>query len=78
MIWNQKGGIKKGIILDSNGGVTLPNKAVRSADAAFIPKEKWITLTAEDRKRFAHICADFVLEIRSESDSIEELKAKMT
>ena len=73
--WNTQ--TKLGIILDSNGGVTLPNKAVRSPDAAFIHKNRWAKLTTDDKKKFAHICPDFVLEIRSESDSIQELKAKM-
>ncbi len=77
VIWNQKEGSRKGIILDSNGGVTLPNKAVRSPDAAFIHKDRWAKLTIDDKKKFAHICPDFVLEIRSESDSIQELKTKM-
>jgi len=77
VVWNQKDGSKKGIILDSNGGITLPNKAVRSPDAAFIHKDRWVKLTTDDKKKFAHICPDFVLEIRSESDSVQELKTKM-
>ena len=73
--WNTQ--TKLGIILDSNGGITLPNKAVRSPDAAFIHKDRWVKLTTDDKKKFAHICPDFVLEIRSESDSVQELKTKM-
>ena len=73
--WNTQ--TKLGIILDSNGGITLPNKAVRSPDAAFIHKDRWVKLTTDDKKKFAHICPDFVLEIRSESDSVLELKTKM-
>jgi Uma2 family endonuclease len=73
--WNKE--TKSGIILDSNAGITLPNGAVRSPDGAFIPKEKWNKLALNDKKKFAHICPDFILEIRSESDSLEELKEKM-
>jgi len=34
-------------------------------------------LSEEDKKSFPHICPDFVMEIRSSSDSLRRLKAKM-
>ncbi|MFQ5448409.1 MAG: Uma2 family endonuclease [Saprospiraceae bacterium] len=73
--WNRK--TKKGYVFDSSAGFTLPNSAVRSPDVSWIPKEKWEALPSESRKRFAPICPDFVIEIRSESDSLQDLKAKM-
>jgi Uma2 family endonuclease len=74
--WN-KSQKKHGIVLDSNGGVTLPNKAVRSADAAYIAPEQWEKLTTYDKKRFAHVCPVFVIELLSESDDVEALIPKM-
>ncbi|MBY0426639.1 MAG: Uma2 family endonuclease [Cytophagales bacterium] len=74
-IWNRN--IGKGYLFDSNAGFTLPNGAVRSPDASWISKERVEFLDANDRKRFAHICPDFVAEIHSESDNLETLKNKM-
>ncbi len=74
--WN-KSQKKRGIILDSNGGVTLPNNAVRSPDASYISPEQWNKLSADDRKRFAHVCPDFIIELLSESDHLTTLQTKM-
>lgn len=73
--WSRK--TKLGKTFDSNTGFTLPNKAVKSPDTAWVAIERWRALPKEDRKRFAHISPDFVIEIRSENDSVERLQAKM-
>ena len=31
----------------------------------------------EELKKFAHVCPDFVIEVRSESDNLKELQKKM-
>lgn len=62
---------------DSSGGFVLPDKSMRSPDAAWIKKERWEKLTLAERKKFAPICPDFIIELRSESDSLSELKVKM-
>ena len=74
-IWNKEH--KLGFTFDSNAGFTLPNNAVRSPDAAFIKKEKWLIVSIEDRKKFAHVCPDFVVELLSPSDNLIELEEKM-
>lgn len=66
-----------GVGFGSSGGFTLPNGAVRSPDAAWVRKERWEALTSEQRKRFAPLCPDFVIELRSESDSLPILQEKM-
>jgi Uma2 family endonuclease len=73
--WNKE--TKLGFTFDSNSGFTMPNSAMRSPDVSWIPKEKYESLSKEDRKRFAHICPDFVIELLSESDSIKDTMAKM-
>jgi len=75
-IWNRKQK-RHGIVLESNGGVTLPNKAVRAADAAYISPEQWDALTPHDKKRFAHLCPVFIIELLSESDDLKSLILKM-
>jgi Uma2 family endonuclease len=44
---------------------------------SWIPKDKWEKIPKEDRKRFPHICPDFVIELVSESDSLKDTKLKM-
>jgi Uma2 family endonuclease len=74
-LWNRQH--KLGLVSDSNGGYTLPNGAMRVPDVAWISQERWAGVPAEDRKRFAHVCPDFVIELLSESDSLKDAKAKM-
>ncbi len=66
-----------GIAFDSSTGFKLPNGAERSPDASWIRRERWEALTSTDRKKFAPICPDFVVELRSETDSLKDLQAKM-
>ena len=74
-IWTKKDGT--GVGFGSSGGFTLPNGAVRSPDAAWIKKERWEAIPVEQRKKFAPICPDFVVELRSETDSLKTLQEKM-
>ena len=73
--WNRS--TRKGKAFGSSAGFTLPNNAVKSPDAAWIAIDRWKALPADDRKRFAHISPDFVVEIKSETDNINDLKQKM-
>ncbi len=74
-IWNKK--YKMGKVFSSSTGFTLSNGAMRSPDVSFISHERWKALSKGDRKKFAPICPDFIVELRSESDRIEDLKEKM-
>ena len=66
-----------GIEFDSSTGFKLPNGAERSPDAAWVKLERWNALTLEQQKKFAPICPEFVVELRSPSDNLEPLKTKM-
>ena len=74
-VWTEKDGT--GLGFDSSAGFTLPNGATRSPDAAWIKTERWDALTEEEKASFAPICPDFVIELRSASDTLKGLKAKM-
>jgi Uma2 family endonuclease len=74
-IWVQKNGT--GVGFDSSTGFTLPNGAVRSPDVAWIQKSRWEAIPPEQRKKFAPICPDFVVELRSETDDLTMLQNKM-
>lgn len=68
---------KSGKVYESSAGFILPNGAVRSPDACWILKERFEKLSEKERKGFVNICPDFVIELRSASDSLPKLKAKM-
>jgi Uma2 family endonuclease len=73
--WNRKTGL--GIVFDSSGGFRLPNGADRSPDASWVRRERWDALTSEQKEKFAPLCPDFVVEIRSPSDALSKLQEKM-
>ncbi|MBK8492980.1 MAG: Uma2 family endonuclease [Saprospirales bacterium] len=73
--WNQM--YHKGLVFSSSTGFLLPNRAVRSPDASWITTERWLALSAADKKRFPPLTPDFVAEIRSESDELITLQEKM-
>ncbi|MBR8838440.1 MAG: Uma2 family endonuclease [Stigonema ocellatum SAG 48.90 = DSM 106950] len=66
-----------GKAFDSSTGFILPNGATRSPDASWVSEERWEALTPEQKGTFANICPDFVVELRSSSDSLKSLQAKM-
>ncbi|KZL48200.1 hypothetical protein A2T98_19155 [Nodularia spumigena CENA596] len=74
-LWNRQN--KLGKAFNSSTGFRLPNGANRSPDAAWVSKQRWDALTLEQQETFAPICPDFVLELRSKTDSLEKLQAKM-
>lgn len=74
-IWAKQDGT--GIATDSSAGFKLPNGADRSPDAAWIRSERLATLTPEQKEKFLPLCPDFVTELRSPTDSLTALQAKM-
>lgn len=74
-IWSKQDGT--GIAFDSSTGFTFPNGAMRSPDASWIARERWEALPTEERNVFSHISPDFVLELRSPSETLASLQRKM-
>ncbi|MGQ0542918.1 MAG: Uma2 family endonuclease [Blastocatellia bacterium] len=74
-IWAKKDGTGK--VTESNGAYVLPNGATKAPDAAWIRKERLEQFSAEERKKFLPVAPDFVVEIRSESDTLNDLQEKM-
>ncbi|MBE9067102.1 Uma2 family endonuclease [Leptolyngbya cf. ectocarpi LEGE 11479] len=74
-IWAETDGT--GEAFDSSSGFTLPNSATRSPDAAWISSDRWNALTPEQQASFAPIAPDFVVELRSSSDTLTSLQTKM-
>jgi len=66
-----------GVATDSSGGFRLPNGAMRSPDAAWVRRSRLAALTRRQKQRFLPLCPDFVIELRSPSDNLSALQAKM-
>ncbi len=64
-------------MFDSSAGFLLPNGAMRSPDAAWVRRSWLEKLTPEQKRKFIPLCPDFVVEIRSPTDSLRALQAKM-
>jgi len=75
VIWNRQ--TKLGKVFSSSTIFTLPNGGKRSPDVAWIANERWETLTPEEQEKFPPICPDFVIELRSRTDSLSQLQEKM-
>jgi Uma2 family endonuclease len=75
MIWNRQAQLGK--VFSSSSGFKLPNGADRSPDAAWVRLDRWTALTPEQQRKFPPLCPDFVVEIRSATDSLIALQEKM-
>lgn len=74
-VWNNQNQL--GVVFDSSGGFKLPNGADRAPDAAWVQIDRWNALTPGQKEKFPPLCPDFVVELRSKTDSLLPLQAKM-
>lgn len=73
--WSRQNSL--GIAFDSSTGFKLPNGAERSPDAAWVTMAKWQSLKHQEQRGFVPLCPDFVIELRSPSDSLKRLQEKL-
>ena len=73
--WAKRDG--RGRASGATAGFILPNGAVRSADAAWISRIRLASVPRLELAKFPHLCPEFVIEVRSQSDSLRALQAKM-
>lgn len=73
--WNKQTSI--GIVFDSSTVFQLPNRAERSPDVAWVAQARWDALTPAQQDTFPPVCPDFVIELRSKTDSLKTLQSKM-
>ena len=76
-LWTWTRANRNGVAFGPTAGFRLPNGAVRSPDASWIPQARLDALTEEERTGFWQVCPDFVVELRSETDRLSRLQAKM-
>ena len=65
-----------GVAFDSSTGFQIPNGANRSPDGAWVQRERLEALNPDPNK-FLPLAPDFVVELRSATDSLETLQQKM-
>ncbi len=67
---------------DSSTGFRLPDNSVLSPDASLVALARWQALSANERRGFAPLCPDLVVELASPSDEgprgLTALRRKMT
>jgi Uma2 family endonuclease len=74
-LWNRQTHL--GRVFSSSTIFRLPEGGDRSPDAAWVANERWESLTPEAQEKFPPICPDFVIELRSRTDSLSQLQEKM-
>jgi Uma2 family endonuclease len=74
--WAEQDG--SGIAFDSSAGFLLPNGGMRSPDAAWVRHVRLKKLSRREKEQFIPLCPDFVIEVASPSDTVSELRAKMS
>ena len=73
--WAERDGT--GQVFASSTEFILPNSAGRSPDASWIRNERWNSLSPLEQEQFPPLCPDLVVELRSRTDSLADLKSKM-
>jgi Uma2 family endonuclease len=74
-LWNRQK--KLGVSFDSSSGFKLSNGATRSPDVSWIELNRWNSLSDKQKRGFAPINPDFVIELMSPTDNLEDLQKKM-
>jgi Uma2 family endonuclease len=73
--WSEQDG--SGICFDSSTGFTLPNGSKRAPDGAWVRQESWDALSDKQQDKFAPLCPEFVIELRSPTDVLADVHEKM-
>lgn len=73
--WNHRH--RLGLVFDSSTGFRLPDRSVLSPDASWLRRDRWEALTPEEQEGFVPLCPDAAFEVRSPSQTAEELREKM-
>ena len=73
--WNRQS--KAGVVFDSSTGFKLSNGATRSPDVSWIAIERWNSLSDKQKRSFAPIDPDFVVELMSPTDDLSTTQQKM-
>ena len=73
--WSMEDG--RGDCTGPDGGYTLPDKSVRAPDGAWCSHERFNKVPRHLQEGYAHVCPEFIIELRSPSDRLKAAKEKM-
>jgi Uma2 family endonuclease len=73
--WNEAA--RTGIAFSPNTGFNLSDGSCLSPDAAWVSLARWDALTPEEQAGFPPLCPEFLIEVRSRSDSRRMVEEKM-
>ncbi|MEB3225580.1 MAG: Uma2 family endonuclease [Synechococcus sp.] len=73
--WNKRCGLGK--CFDSSTGFILPNGAMQSPDMSWVEKSRWESLSPDQQRKFVPLCPDFVAELLSPSDLVQQTRQQM-
>ncbi|MBO9615943.1 MAG: Uma2 family endonuclease [Dyadobacter sp.] len=74
-IWNRE--YKAGKVVDSNGAFFLGDSSMRVPDVAWIHIDRWNAMSKAEKRSFPRMAPDFIIELKSETDSLRYLQKKM-
>ena len=70
---------EKGVIFSSSTGIELADTSFKSPDCGWISEERLAQNPVEDNDgEFLKIAPDFIIEVKSQTDSLKKLKKKMS
>jgi Uma2 family endonuclease len=77
MAWADQTG--KGVVFGPDLGVRFSDLMLRAPDVALLSMERWNEVRQSHKKRqgFLTFCPEFVVELRSQSDRVSKIEAKM-
>ncbi len=76
VVWNKQ--YKLGKVGESSTAYILPDTSMYVPDASWISNEKLAALPKDAIHQFLPACPNFVIEIKSHSDTLKSLQSKMT
>ena len=74
-LWNKQSRLGK--VFDSSTGFKLSTGAIRSPDVSWISLEKCNALSRQQKRRYPPVTPDFVVELMSPTDVLEQVQDKM-
>lgn len=74
-LWNASA--NAGYTFESSAGFRMPDGAVLSPDISWIERTRYDELSRPQKQLFAPLCPDLIIEVKSPSDQLGELRAKL-
>jgi Uma2 family endonuclease len=75
MVWANRAG--NGIVFGPDLGIRFPDRVMRGPDVAWLSMGRWNALDRSSRATFLDFCPEFIVELRSPSDRVSAVEAKM-